>query len=176
MQINRAELQKVRVKLSRDALTIQKEGRASPSSSPINQPEVGQYNVFGTFLILLSRSTRHLFWIRFKFFPTWFHSSKVKVCSAMHAMEVLWLLFQSSELFDFLFAIALHSFLIKQENEMNKELCDRFSEVLFASIKDHLLMLGAHSSGWPKFSRRTHKQVIMIAFFVNLCSMLQIDL
>ncbi|XP_020631141.1 gamma-1-syntrophin-like isoform X1 [Orbicella faveolata] len=39
MQINRAELQKVRVKLSRDALTIQKEGRVSPSSSPINQPE-----------------------------------------------------------------------------------------------------------------------------------------
>lgn len=59
----------------------------------------------------------------------------------MHAMEVLWFLFQSSE---------LHSFLIKQENEMNKELCDRFSEeVLFASIKDHLLMLGARSSGWP---------------------------
>lgn len=77
--------------------------------------------------------------------------SKVKVCSAMHATEVLWFnkSFQSSELFDFLFAIALHSFLIKQEKEMNKELCDRFSEeVLFASIKVHLLMLGARSSGW----------------------------
>ena len=42
MQINRAELQKVRVKLSRDALTIQKEGGGSVSSSPspVNQPEV----------------------------------------------------------------------------------------------------------------------------------------
>lgn len=42
MQINRAELQKVRVKLSRDALTIQKEGTSSvspSSSSPVNQPE-----------------------------------------------------------------------------------------------------------------------------------------
>ncbi|KAJ7351795.1 hypothetical protein OS493_035520 [Desmophyllum pertusum] len=41
MQINRAELQKVRVKLSRDALTIQKEGGGSASSSPspVNQPE-----------------------------------------------------------------------------------------------------------------------------------------
>lgn len=57
MQINRAELQKVRVKLSRDALTIQKEGRVSPSSSPINQPEVGQYSLFDTFLIVLSRCT-----------------------------------------------------------------------------------------------------------------------
>lgn len=65
-------------------------------------------------------------------------------------MEVLWFSFQSSELFDFLLAIALHSFLIKQEKEMNKELCDQFSEeVLFASSKDHLLMLGARSSRWP---------------------------
>lgn len=64
-------------------------------------------------------------------------------------MEVFWFSFQSSELFDLL-AIALHSFLIKQEKEMNKELCDQFSEeVLFASSKDHLLMLGARSSRWP---------------------------
>lgn len=68
MQINRAELQKVRVKLSRDALTIQKEGRVSPSSSPINRPEVGQYSLFDTFLIVLSRCTRQFSWIRFKFF------------------------------------------------------------------------------------------------------------
>ena len=42
MQINRSELQKVRVKLSRDALTIQKEGGGSistASTQPI-QPEV----------------------------------------------------------------------------------------------------------------------------------------
>lgn len=54
MQINRAELQKVRVKLSRDALTIQKEGRSSPLSSPINQPEVRHYSLFDTSMILLS--------------------------------------------------------------------------------------------------------------------------
>ena len=42
MQINRAELQKVRVKLSRDALTIQKEGagNSSPASLQVNQLEV----------------------------------------------------------------------------------------------------------------------------------------
>lgn len=42
MQINRAELQKVRVKLSRDALTIQKEGgtTVSPASSLIHKQEV----------------------------------------------------------------------------------------------------------------------------------------
>lgn len=42
MQINRAELQKVRVKLSRDALTIQKEGGGSlsPAPLPVNQLEV----------------------------------------------------------------------------------------------------------------------------------------
>ena len=42
MQVNRAELQKVRVKLSRDALTIQKEGGVSisPASSHTNRPEV----------------------------------------------------------------------------------------------------------------------------------------
>ncbi|XP_068737422.1 gamma-2-syntrophin-like isoform X1 [Montipora capricornis] len=41
MQINRAELQKVRVKLSRDALTIQKEGagNSSPASLQVNQLE-----------------------------------------------------------------------------------------------------------------------------------------
>ena len=38
MQVNRAELQKVRVKLSRDALTIQKEGGSGiPSSSRVSQ-------------------------------------------------------------------------------------------------------------------------------------------
>lgn len=42
MQINRSELQKVRVKLSRDALTIQKEGGGSGStgSSHAHQPGV----------------------------------------------------------------------------------------------------------------------------------------
>ncbi|KAK2548461.1 Gamma-1-syntrophin [Acropora cervicornis] len=41
MQINRSELQKVRVKLSRDALTIQKDGRgsSSPTSLQVNQLE-----------------------------------------------------------------------------------------------------------------------------------------
>ena len=45
MQINRAELQKVRVKLSRDALTIQKEGGGStiPAFLQANQPEVSSY-------------------------------------------------------------------------------------------------------------------------------------
>ena len=42
MQINRSELQKVRVKLSRDALTIQKEGggAGSTASSQAYQPGV----------------------------------------------------------------------------------------------------------------------------------------
>lgn len=62
MQINRAELQKVRVKLSRDALTIQKEGTGSvspSSSSPVNQPEVGLHNLFDTFLVFLSQFAGH---------------------------------------------------------------------------------------------------------------------
>lgn len=48
MQINRSELQKVRVKLSRDALTIQKEGVGSIStaSSQANHPEVRLSNSF----------------------------------------------------------------------------------------------------------------------------------
>lgn len=68
MQINRAELQKVRVKLSRDALTIQKEGTGSvslSSSSPVNQPEVGLHNLFDTFLVFLSQFAGH--WTEYTF-------------------------------------------------------------------------------------------------------------
>lgn len=68
MQINRAELQKVRVKLSRDALTIQKEGTGSvspSSSSPVNQPEVGLHNLFDTFLVFLSQFSGH--WTEYTF-------------------------------------------------------------------------------------------------------------
>ena len=52
MQINRSELQKVRVKLSRDALTIQKEGGGSGStgSSHAYQPGVSLYYFFLFFL------------------------------------------------------------------------------------------------------------------------------
>lgn len=66
MQINRAELQKVRVKLSRDALTIQKEGTGSvspSSSSPVNQPEVGLHNLFDTFLVFFIAICWTLDWI-----------------------------------------------------------------------------------------------------------------
>ena len=54
MQINRAELQKVRVKLSRDALTIQKEGGGStiPAFLQTNQPEVSYILLFNSFLCI----------------------------------------------------------------------------------------------------------------------------
>lgn len=59
---------------------------------------------------------------------------------------------------------------------MNKEFSHRFSEeVLFASF--NFCRVRARPCGLVrKFSRRTHKQVIVIAFFVFLCSLLQIGL
>lgn len=67
MQINRAELQKVRVKLSRDALTIQKEGGGStiPALLQANQPEVSS-NIFllDAFLWIGSHFSVRMFTLR----------------------------------------------------------------------------------------------------------------
>lgn len=56
MQINRSELQKVRVKLSRDALTIQKEGGGSSSPTPlqVNQLEVRSFILIFPFSLHIS--------------------------------------------------------------------------------------------------------------------------
>lgn len=62
---------------------------------------------------------------------------------------------------------------------MKSEFNHRFPGEVLASFKDQLLILsgerGREVVVW-KFSRRTHKQVIMIAFFVFFCSLLQIGL
>ena len=85
--------------------------------------------------------------------------------------------FQSSELFDFLFVIALHSYLIKQEKGMNKEFSHRYSRggavlsAFFVGCARGRVVLCENF-----LVLRTHKQVIMIAVFVFLCSLLQIDL
>ena len=62
MQINRSELQKVRVKLSRDALTIQKDGRgsSSPTSLQVNQLEVRSFILILPFSLHISVSKMSL--------------------------------------------------------------------------------------------------------------------
>lgn len=107
MQINRAELQKVRVKLSRDALTIQKEGggTVSPSSSPVNKPEVGKYSLIDSFL-LLSRFTAQFSWIHCKFCYTpdknrfhWSLQGQSVICEACSTFASIILSFKPVQFF-----------------------------------------------------------------------------
>ena len=81
--------------------------------------------------------------------------------------------FVSSEILDFLLSFALHSYLLKQEKGVNKEFSHRGSAVcLFRFLS------AERTAGrlLRKFPRRINKQVIMIAFFVFLCSLSQIGL